>query len=296
MSSTAAQMESGTAKSGGGAAAPKSKKNLYIGLILVAALGGGIAGGLVGGLSQQGGLVLGTWKGNWGSYVTVTPTHWYSKSSWGASVYAIETLGNSQCIMQNPADDAYNPSKWTKNEYHAIEDGFASCSSVYNGETAAAARDTDTTTDVDGNGSVDYNSEDATAGCNGFSHSTYTAYAMPIAGKWTDNWGVELEITATEWKTTSGDPKVTTSYPIEAYGADFVLYQNPADAAYNPSKWVLTEFHMIGNDFGYCMSVFNGATAAAALGGGGLAAGYNASDATGGCNGFGHSIASPVAA
>ena len=67
-------------------------------------------------------------------------------------------------------------------------------------------------------------------------------------------------------------------------------------AAYNPSEWVLTEFHMIGNDFGYCMSVYNGATAAAALGGGGLAAGYNASDATGGCNGFGHSIASPVAA
>ena len=116
---------------------------------------------------------------------------------------------------------------------------------------------------------------------------------MPIAGKWADNWGGKHEITATEWiKTSSADPPVSVSYPIDAYGDNFILYQNPADDEYNPSKWVLTEFHMIGNGFGYCISV--GATAAAAHRGGGIAAGYNASDATSGCNGFGHTVASPA--
>ena len=284
MSSSAAQMESGTAKSGGGAAAPKSKKNLYIGLILVASC---IAGGLAGGLSKP--IVIGTWKDNWGGYTTVTSTHWYSKSQWGASVYTIRSISNSRAIMQNDPDTLYCPSLWTKSQYHAAEDGVAVCYILFDGETAAVARDTDT--------SGFYDSSDETGGCNGYPFTHFTAYAMPIAGKWADNWGGKHEITATEWiKTSSADPPVSVSYPIEAYGGNFILYQNPADDEYNPSKWVLTEFHMIGNDFGYCMSVFNGATAAAALGGGGLAAGYNASDATGGCNGFGHSIASPVAA
>ena len=280
MSSTAAQMESGTAKSGGSAAAQKYKKNLYIGLILVASC---IAGGLAGGLSKP--MIIGTWKSNWGEYVTVTSTHWYGRGYWGASVYTIGSISNSRAIMQNDPDAVYNPSKWTKSQYHAAEDGIAVCYIVYNGETAAVARDTDT--------SGIYDSSDETGGCNGWQFTRFTAYAMPIAGKWADNWGGKHEITATEWiKTSSADPPVSVSYPIEAYGGNFILYQNPADDEYNPSKWVLTEFHMIGNGFGYCISV--GATAAAALRGGGIAAGYNASDATSGCNGFGHTVASPA--
>jgi len=299
MSSTAAQMESGTAKSGGGAAAPKSKKNLYIGLILVASC---IAGGLAGGLSKP--IVIGTWKDNWGGYTTVTSTHWYSTHNWGGniysnSVYTIRSISNSRAIMQNDPVTVYFPNKWTKHEYHAIADGFAVCTTVWNAETAAATRDTDT--------SEIYDSSDDMGGCNGWPFSRYTAYAMPIAGKWADNWGGKHEITATEWiKTSSADPPVSVSYPIEAYGGNFILYQNPADDEYNPSKWVLTEFHMIGNDFGYCISVYNGATAMAALQRGGIGpglqhqtwayapSGYNASDATSGCNGFGHSVASPA--
>jgi hypothetical protein len=273
-------MESGTTTKSSSAPADKSALKKWAPLLIIVAMGGGIAGGIAGGLSGGGGMVKGTWLSNWGSYITVTSTTWYSVTSYGTSVYAIETLSNSQCIMQNPADDAYNPSKWTKNEYHATDDGWAFCSSVYNAETAAAAADTDT--------SAIYDSTAASGGCNGFDHTLVTAYAMPIAGSWNDNWGGSMTITADEYK--SGD----STYQIEAYGANFILMQNPADDAYNPSKWTKMEFHTVGSGFGFCMSVYNGDTATSALMTATIGTTYIAANATHGCNGFPHSIASPA--
>jgi hypothetical protein len=264
-------------------AASGSNKNKWIGLLVFVALAGGTAGGIAGGLSSQGGMVKGTWLTNWGTYITINDHSWYSVSAWGKGVSPIIKLTNSYAITQNAADAAYNPSKFSKHEYHSTDNGWAFCSSVYDADTAAIAEETDTT--------ATYDATAATGGCNGFDHTLVSAYPMPIAGKWLDNWGISLEVTADTWSTTSGDPPVTTSMAIEAYGSNYLLYQNPADATYNPSKWTKVEFHTVGSGFGYCMSVYDGASATAALT---TNAAYNASDATSGCSGFGHSVASPA--
>ena len=85
----------------------------------------------------------------------------------------------------------------------------------------------------------------------------------------------------------------SSTYTIEAYTSNWILMQNPVDAAYNPSLWTKVEFHTVGSGFGYCMSVYNGASAPAALATD-TSAIYNSSDASSGCNGFSHSVASPV--
>jgi hypothetical protein len=279
MSTPAADIES-NAK-----AAPQKKgctpKKVLVGIAIASACSTGAIVGIITGLTGGGGLVQGTWVSNYGSYITVTDSTWYSVSSWGTSVSAIDRITPKFVIMQNAADDAWNPSKWTKNEYHKTDDGWAFCSSVYDAATAADAIAFDT--------SAIYDKDDAAAGCNGFGHTTVTAYAMPIAGSWTTNWGSSLTIDATSWASESSWGSST--YAIEAYGANFALMQNPADDAYNPSKWTKMEFTVDGTDFNYCQSIYSGATATAALTAD-TSSFYDAANMTAGCNGFGHTVAS----
>jgi len=145
------------------------------------------------------------------------------------------------------------------------------------GDTAAAALKADTS-DV-------YDTSNADSGCNGFGHSVASPFAMPIIGTWKDDWDTDIVITSTTWN----------GINIEVYTDSLLVYQNPADASWNPSKWVKIEFHTIGDGFGYCQSVMDGDTAAAALKAD-TSAIYDSSNADSGCNGFGHSVASPVPA
>jgi hypothetical protein len=276
-------METGT-KVDSSKPAPQSKlKKVLIGLLIFVACAGGAIGGVLGGIAGSGGMVKGTWKTNYGQYMTVTDGYWYTVSSWGKSATKISKLTGSYAITQNSADDAYNPSKWVKTEYHATADGWAFCSSVYDAETAAAAEGKDTATI--------YKSADAAAGCNGFPHSLVTPYAMPIAGNWKTNWDETLSISATECKGKgSGADAKEFAYRIEAYGESFILMQNPADSEYNPSKWTLVEFKKSGSEFSYCMSVYDGANAVAALTKD-TSSIYDAANSASGCNGFGHTVA-----
>jgi microcompartment protein CcmK/EutM len=227
--------------------------------------------------------MAGTWLTNYGTYITITNEMYYSVSSWGKSAKPFEAYSDKLYLTQNSATDAYNPSKWTMTEFHAVGAGFGFCSSVYNGVTAEAAIKTDT--------SAIYNSSNAGSGCNGFGHTTMSAYAMPIAGNWVTNFNQNVTISATTWTTVSSYG--TSTLRIEAYGNNWILAQNSATASYNPSLWTKIEFHTVGSGFGYCSSVYNGATSAAAL----LqdtSAIYNSSNAGSGCNGFGHTVASPA--
>merc|ERR1719240_26746 len=184
--------------------------------------------------------------------------------------------------MQNPSTDTYNPDKWSKVEYHALEDGgWGYCITVYNADSADAALSADT--------KEIYDATDADKGCNGFGHTTVTAYALPIEGEWTTDYDEQLSISSTAW--TSKSEHGDSSYKIEAYGASFVLMQNPEDAAYNPGKWSKVEFHTVGNGFGYCFSVYDGGSATAALTKDSSKI-YDASNGASGCNGFAHTIAS----
>jgi len=242
---------------------------------------------VMGGMSsKKSGLnIKGGWVENYGAYITITDTQWYEVASWGTSIYTIADFQKKYIIMQNPADDSYNPNLWTKVEYHKQGDGWGFCKSVYDAATQADALAADT--------SAIYNSADADAGCNGFGHSVSTAFPLPLIGSYADNFGATLEVSKTEWKSVASWG--TSIYSIEAWGNDWVLMQNPADDAYNPSKWTLAQFHAVGSDgtFGYCMSVYDGATPKATLAVDTTSL-YDGTNADTGCNGFGHTIASPA--
>ena len=83
----------------------------------------------------------------------------------------------------------------------------------------------------------------------------------------------------------------TSVYRIEAYGTGWVLMQNDPAASYNAGQWTLVRYHTVGAGFGYCMAVYDGANAAAALTAD-VSAIYNSANATHGCNGYPHTVAS----
>ena len=180
---------------------------------------------------------------------------------------------------------ADNPSKWKKTDYFATATGWAYCDSVYNGASMTATlamSDTET----------GFSATNATHGCGGqFSHTALTPYSMPLAGTWTTNYGQTLTITSAEWKSESSYG--TSISRIEAYGADWVLMQNAADDAYNPSKWTYVQWHTTsGGGIGYCATIYNGASVAATLATD-TSTLYIASNATHGCGAsqFSHTLA-----
>ena len=154
---------------------------------------------------------------------------------------------------------------------------------MYDADTAEAAESKDT--------SATYTSTNAATGCNGFPHTVMSKATLSIAGKWSTNYGSTLTISESEWKSESSYGN--SVHQILAFGKNFVLMQNPADDEYNPSKWTKVEYHTSGADFGFCMSVYSGETAGAALMTD-TSTIYNKANATAGCNGFPHTIASPA--
>ena len=100
---------------------------------------------------------------------TISDNVWHESSSWGSSTYMILGYTPTYLIVQNPSTDAYNPSLWSKIEFHnrVASVGFRSCTTVYDAATWAAAYSTVTTTI--------YNTSNAAAGCNGFGHTIVTA-------------------------------------------------------------------------------------------------------------------------
>jgi hypothetical protein len=265
-----------------------SATKVALGAVAGLAVSAGVALGVVFGLGlhlqEDANPLAGHWLTNWNTHISVKGGAWYAVSSWGTSVYTIESHTDAYVIMQNPADDAYNPSLWSKVEYHWLDESagtWAYCTSVFNGATAEEALATDTV--------GVYDATDQAAGCNGYPHTTVAPFALPIAGAWTTNWDESLQITEETY--TNGD----AAYPVEAFGASYLLMQNPDDDAYNPSKWTKMEFHPLSADsYGFCLSVYDGADATAALTAA-TASIYNASDAGTGCNGFPHSIMTRVA-
>jgi hypothetical protein len=226
--------------------------------------------------------LIGHYMTNWGTAITVTADAWFSMSSYGTSESDIDSFGANYIIMQNPADDAYNPSKWSKVQWHgAGATGFSFCTTVYSAATKEAA--------LLENTYATYDPTDAAAGCgaSGFSHSVASPYTMPNSGTYLDNWGTYITINDETWYSGSG-----TGYSdIHVYGADMAVVQT-SPSAYYPNTWSKIRFHTVGSGFGYCTTNYNEPNISSAFAAVGV---YNASDATSGCgaSGFGHSVASP---
>jgi len=224
--------------------------------------------------------LIGHYMTDWGTAITVTSTTWYSMSSYGDSASAIDSYGANYVIMQNPADDAYNPSKWSKVEWHGEgAAGFSYCTTVYDATTKEEAlnRDTD---DI-------YDENDASGGCgaSGFAHTVASPYNMPNRGTFLDNWGSYITITDDTWY--SGKDYST----IDIYGSNVAVVLTSPNA-YNPNTYSKLRFHTVGSGFGYCTTAYGLEDLTTAFN---AAEVYNASDATSGCgaSGFGHTVASP---
>ena len=211
----------------------------------------------------------------------------YNVCSWGTTVKRIETYEPSFAVLQMPADDSWNPSKYLKTEFHSLPGGdWAYCDSIYGLDNASQALLAET--------SELYDAANATHGCGatGFPHSLLTPYALPIRGTWATNFGATLTISNGAWESVH-ESWGTSIYRIEAYGDNWVLMQNSADDTWNPSKYSKVEWHTSGSGFGYCISVYDGSDSVSALSAD-TSAIYDAANATNGCNGFSHTFTSPA--
>jgi hypothetical protein len=221
--------------------------------------------------------LIGAWTTNFGADMTVTSTKLYSKASYGTSSYNIEAWGDGWILAQNAATNTYNPGKWSLFQYHTSGSDYGYCQTIYDGESAIAVLSADTSTL--------YDSSDATTGCGSFNspHTILTAFSSPLIGAWTSNYGTDMTVTSTKWYSKSSYG--TSSYNIEAIGVGWILAQNAATNTYNPSEWSLFQYHTSGSDYGYCQTIYNGASATAALSAD-TSTLYDSADATTGCGSF----------
>jgi hypothetical protein len=229
--------------------------------------------------------LAGRWMGNYGTSFVVNNTMWAQLSTWGQSYYEITQFTASMIIMKNPADDSYNAGKWSKIQHHSNGDGTHSyCMGVYDAasEEAAVAA------------TMFYDANNATHGCGGsFGFSIISPYAMPVANKWVGNYGTQFTITDDHWYEAS--EWGTSTYTIFAYTSTYAILQNPADDSYNPGKWTKVEYHKVSSEgFHFCKTKYDAASWKEAYAED-TSAVYNTSDADAGCNGFGHSITTPMA-
>jgi hypothetical protein len=113
--------------------------------------------------------------------------------------------------------------------------------------------------------------------------------SMNLIGAWTSNYNNDITITSTTFydKSSYG----TNVFNIEKWGDGWILAQNAATNAYNPSKWSIHHFHTSGSGYGYCQSITDGASADAVLSTD-MSTVYDASNAATGCgaSGFAHTI------
>jgi len=231
--------------------------------------------------------LAGRWYDNFNSAHVVNNTMWLSVSSWGASMYRITQFTSTYVIAQNPADASYNPSMWSKFEYHSTGSSIAYCTTVYNAPNESAALAADTT-------SI-YDSSNATAGCNGFGFTIMSSHSIPVAGTWLSSFGGTHTITDNTWHSSASWGSST--HTILFYTPTYAIMQNPAGDSYNPSLWTKVEYHgLSAAGFSFCNSVYNGASWSAARSTATLGSVYNSSNAAEGCNGFPHTAVTAVVA
>jgi hypothetical protein len=271
-----------TMEQGQKAKAPQHKgcnTKLWVGVgvlvVIAVGLGVGLGVGLSG--SKPGAKIRGTWYDSAysGQHITFTDTAIYVDSAYPSYRKVIEYT-DTYVITQNLATAGYNPSKFSRLNYHDNADGsWGFCSVIYDAATAADAVAFDHT------GTYDPAATTGGCGASNFDHTNLVAYPMPLIGKYNDNYKDTLTVTATKWGANT----------MEAYGPAFALYQNAADDEYNPSKWSRIDFHTMtgGPAYGYCTSIYNAATAEEAYLFDAVGTGtYNVSNAASGCAGWGH--------
>jgi hypothetical protein len=140
--------------------------------------------------------------------------------------------------------------------------------------------------DDDGDGDA---GADADADSDADADADADAGALEIVGEYADDWGGTHVVTADAWTSEfpgAGDAGTTTSVAhITAYdnGADFLVAQNDAEAAYDPNLWARYDWTYSGDELYYCQIEFAAADEETAASN----AGADHADLAAGCGGFG---------
>jgi hypothetical protein len=185
--------------------------------------------------------VAGTWASNFGFDETI------SETSWGSATIVRYDNDDNFAVMQQPADDMFNPSKFSKVVWtEPMLDRFFYCTVDYGLATAAEAEASTKSADA---------SDPANGGCGGFSW-TRLAEPIEISGTFTSVWGMET-ISSHVWGT-------ATMHEYDNRKNEAVT-QFPEDDPYNPNKFnkvVWTE--PSAGRFFYCIVDFGKETLEAA--------------------------------
>ena len=179
--------------------------------------------------------LVGVWGSNFGTTLAITETMWGAQS-----IVAFDNDANF-AITQNPADDPWNPSKFSKLVWTEPSGGTLHyCSVDFGKDTAEAAMATTNTADPANPGA---------SGCGGFAW-TMLVPGIEIGGNWADNYGGTPSVSHTAWGT-----QTVVEFDNAANSA---VTQNASDDMWNPSKFnkvVWTEptngaFYVCTVDFG----------------------------------------------
>lgn len=259
----AADAGGGSGDGGGGATADSGQNDTTAGDAAAdagapdggAADGGGGDGSAVDSGAADGGATTdaageygpsGTFVSNFGGYEEI------HADTWNEMTVTKWDNGKRYAIAQNPADDKYNPSKFSKLVWTLPKAGtFYYCTVDFGLATAALAEATTRTAD---------DSDPGKGGCGGFAWTALTATAtIAIEGKYSDNFGGKSSITSRFW-----DTAWITKFDNTAR---YAITQNASDDKYNPNKFskvVWTEPTGKDGSFWVCTVDFGLGTAALA--------------------------------
>jgi hypothetical protein len=205
--------------------------------------------------------LVGTWVDNYGGTTVL------DEATWGSAELAQFDNDDNWAITQMPADDEWNPSKFSQVVWtETTQEAFWTCTVAYGLESVEEAVNAESITD-------DF--DPASGGCRGFAW-TRMQRELEVAGTWSSEWGEEA-ISGTRWD----------SAALRAWSNldNWAITQMPADDEWNPSKFsrvVWTE--AVDGAFFYCIVAYGLETQAEAE------ATENTPDtsdpATGGCGDF----------
>jgi hypothetical protein len=177
--------------------------------------------------------VAGEWASNFGFDETI------SQTMWGTAAVIRYDNDDNFAITQQPANDMFNPSKFSKLVWTEPSAGkFFYCTVDFGLATAAEAEATTKSADA---------SNPESAGCGGFSW-TRLAEPIEIAGSYSSMFGMEM-ISSHQWGTAT----------VHEYdnAKNEAIHQFPEDDMYNPNKFnkvVWTEPN--AGKFFYCIVDF----------------------------------------
>jgi len=229
--------------------------------------------------------LIGEYVDDYDTTHTVSWDKWQQTSSYGESEFNILSYDNEvmYLVAQNAATNAYNPDLFSRFDWAVVEGGTYYCQTAYDAATAedaAAVEAADAT-------------NPAVSGCGQFAWTKLhdLADVPEIAGVYGDNWGSTTHtILPGSWTQSfpddaDGNPVDPLVFTVKQFNneAKYLIAQNGASNAYNPSLFSRFDWTEVEGTLYYCQTAYAAITEDVAL----ATPAANATDpATSGCGDF----------